>query len=332
MPKRKGDVMLSQLVDSGSDDHAENSEEEMTTESRIENVVPAKKARARSKVATTKVTGPKQPLRRTDQDSAAVTKKAISRKNTTNKRQALKEKRNDQSPSDIDEIGDLEVRVSDDVARKSLASGDELDVPVVAVKQLGKGRKPLKKRDETILLEEIRSSSRDEPLEESSAVAKTSKTKTKASSVASKAAARKRNPAPEKEHLEEVIPETQQVPMDVDQSLASDERNKGTKPTAQVVAKRASRKPAEPNEMARKRAGSISDMEKGGSDPATRRRLGELTKKMENLDMKYKTLREVGIKEAEANFEKLKKHSEERSKGRSSRVNLPISSDHISCE
>jgi hypothetical protein len=37
-------------------------------------------------------------------------------------------------------------------------------------------------------------------------------------------------------------------------------------------------------------------MWRGGNDPATRRRLGELTKKLENLDLKYRNLREVGVK------------------------------------
>lgn len=321
MPKRKGDVMLSRLVDSSSDDQAQDSGEEMIIESRIENVEPAKKARARSKVATKKVGGAKQPLSAAAQESTTVAKKTVGRKNTTAKRQALKEKRNDQYPSDIDELEDPEARVNNDAAGVSVASGDELDVPVVAVKQPGKRRKPLKKTDETALLEEVKSTMRDETVVDSSAPTKKSKTKSKASSVASKSAARKHNPPLEDEHAEEIIPETQQVPMDIDQSLGSEEGNATSRATAQAVTKRTTRNPTESNhnhnQLARKRAGSASDVEKGGSDPATRRRLGELTKKMENMDMKYQNLREVGIKEAEGNFEKLKKHSEERSRGRS---------------
>jgi len=315
MPKRKGDIMLSQLVDSVSDDQAQNSDEEMTTESRIENAEPAKRARGRSKAAAKKVAATKQPSRTAAQDSTAVVKKADGRKNATNKRQALKEKRNDKYPSDIDEVEDPEVHISNEVTEKSMASGDELDVSVVAVKEPRKGRKPQKRKDKTALLEEF---NRDEPSENTSAVAR--KSKTKASPIVSRPAARKHNASPQEEHVEEVIPETQQVPMDVDQSPAPEKANQMSKPTAQVATKRTTRKPAESNnnhpQMARKRAGSASDVEKGGSDPATRRRLGELTKKMEALDMKYQNLRDVGIKEAEANFEKLKKHSEDRSKGK----------------
>ncbi|KAK4238630.1 hypothetical protein C8A03DRAFT_14914 [Achaetomium macrosporum] len=44
------------------------------------------------------------------------------------------------------------------------------------------------------------------------------------------------------------------------------------------------------------------------SEPALRRRLGEMTQKHENLEHKYRDLKEIAIKEAERNFDKLKKH------------------------
>ncbi|KXJ92312.1 chromosome segregation protein Csm1/Pcs1-domain-containing protein [Microdochium bolleyi] len=51
-----------------------------------------------------------------------------------------------------------------------------------------------------------------------------------------------------------------------------------------------------------------------GSDPIMRRRLGDLTRKYEALEAKYASLRELGIKEAERNYDLLKKQSEERAK------------------
>jgi hypothetical protein len=54
-----------------------------------------------------------------------------------------------------------------------------------------------------------------------------------------------------------------------------------------------------------------------GSEVSLRRRLGELSKKYENLDMRHRDLREVGVKEAERNFERLKKQAEERTAGKS---------------
>ncbi|KAK7998008.1 Ankyrin repeat protein [Apiospora arundinis] len=47
-------------------------------------------------------------------------------------------------------------------------------------------------------------------------------------------------------------------------------------------------------------------------DPSLRRRLGDLTRKYDNLEAKYRDLRELGIKEAERNYDNLKKQGEER--------------------
>jgi hypothetical protein len=63
------------------------------------------------------------------------------------------------------------------------------------------------------------------------------------------------------------------------------------------------------------------------SDVALRRRLGELTKKYEALEMRHRDLREVGVREAERNFDRLKKQAEERTAGKSRCKNhtvLPI--------
>ncbi|KAK3306912.1 chromosome segregation protein Csm1/Pcs1-domain-containing protein [Chaetomium strumarium] len=50
------------------------------------------------------------------------------------------------------------------------------------------------------------------------------------------------------------------------------------------------------------------------SEPALRRRLGEMTQKHESLEHKYRDLKEIAVKEAERNFDKLKKQSEEKSR------------------
>ncbi|KAL5614442.1 hypothetical protein BROUX41_004547 [Berkeleyomyces rouxiae] len=55
-----------------------------------------------------------------------------------------------------------------------------------------------------------------------------------------------------------------------------------------------------------------TDAESGSGEVALRRKLGEMNNKFESLESKYNALREIGIKEAERNYEKLKKQSEER--------------------
>ncbi len=70
------------------------------------------------------------------------------------------------------------------------------------------------------------------------------------------------------------------------------------------------------NGTKRKRAegGATSDIE-ASSDPILRRKLGDVTRRYENLETKHRKLREVGIKEAEVNFERLKKQMQEKNDG-----------------
>lgn len=51
------------------------------------------------------------------------------------------------------------------------------------------------------------------------------------------------------------------------------------------------------------------DVEQGG-EPELRRKIGELTKKQEALESKYRNLREIGVVEANTNMEKLRKQCE----------------------
>ncbi|KIV84365.1 hypothetical protein PV11_00150 [Exophiala sideris] len=67
----------------------------------------------------------------------------------------------------------------------------------------------------------------------------------------------------------------------------------------------AARDPSRVRQEYRRRAGSASDAERG--DPNLRRKLGDVTRKFENVDLKYRNLKEVGIHEANANMDKLRK-------------------------
>ncbi|RWA08242.1 hypothetical protein EKO27_g6871 [Xylaria grammica] len=105
------------------------------------------------------------------------------------------------------------------------------------------------------------------------------------------------------------IPETQQPDM-VDMNITEDEQieelptfhrhgtSSAQRPHSRLLFS-ASRKPV-----------SASDSEP--NDPTLRRRIGELTRKHEALEAKYRDLREIGIQEAERNFDRLRKQGEER--------------------
>ena len=100
----------------------------------------------------------------------------------------------------------------------------------------------------------------------------------------------------------DVIPATQvEESMDVDQKVEEEPKQK-QKP-----------RKASPKPLSRKRAGSTSDRE-DGSDGSTKRHLSSMTKRFEALETRYERLQEVGIKEAEANYDELKKRGEERHK------------------
>ncbi|KAI9779218.1 MAG: hypothetical protein M1839_007470 [Geoglossum umbratile] len=121
-----------------------------------------------------------------------------------------------------------------------------------------------------------------------------------------------------------VVPETQ---MDVDTSAVTLEDDDENVPTPRPTARRprsvskTRQPPSRQPSVGRRRVGSGSDAERGGrADPLLRRKLGDITKKFENLDLKYRNLREVGVKEAGANLEKLKKSTSERIKAAESLI------------
>lgn len=112
----------------------------------------------------------------------------------------------------------------------------------------------------------------------------------------------------------EIIPETQAEPMEIDKVVAED---RVQNPTPKVAKKPAQRKRSVSRQrqqsVPRKGAGSASDTER--SDPALRRKLGDMTKKFEAVNVKYEQLRDVGIDEANSRFDQLKAQSDERIRG-----------------
>ena len=55
--------------------------------------------------------------------------------------------------------------------------------------------------------------------------------------------------------------------------------------------------------------------ERGGIETTLSRKVGDLTKKLESLEIKYENLQGVGVHQAEANFDKLKKQTDIKSQG-----------------
>jgi FtsZ-binding cell division protein ZapB len=134
------------------------------------------------------------------------------------------------------------------------------------------------------------------------------------------------------------IPETQQDPEpieeDIEQSIEMDPENMeiAKEPTPKQLSRYAQRAPSVPLQPLpprpsaraasaqpvfppiRSRSGSVNAAERRGGDPELRRQLNDLTKRHENLQLKYENLQEIGQTSAETNFERLKRASDQKAK------------------
>ena len=319
MPKAKPAASLSGLVDTDMEDDTLNMDAFPTPDSNQENIGSAKKKGRPAKATAKKFTKTKATGRRTSRDSIPP-KKAAPKKKAGVKRAPLKEQTNVQHAEDTEEVDEFAAEGNDDMAMDELVETKQPAKRKAPAKKAGKQSKK-KHVDQVNVVEE-------QPAQQPKAMEKdgefeytptaTRQTKRPGRPAAQKPKANMRQTSVEPPRQERIIPETQVV-MDIDQSepLEEDEYE-DTVP--QSVFRRTNnardnthqRQPA----VARRRAGSASDNERGGNAPAMRRKLGEMTKKFETLDMKYRTLREEGIKEASANFEKYKTHTQASAKGR----------------
>ena len=310
MPKAKTISSLSGLIDTDMEDDTLNADAFPTPDSNQENA-PGKKKGGRGKATAKRFTKAKASSRRASGDSITAPKPAPKRK-TAGKRAPLKEQTNVQQAEDTEEVDEFESHEKD----------DELADELVEPKQPAKKKVPEKKvgkQAKKNLGQQVNTTEKDGEFEYTPTAVRQAKGLKKAASAdIQKANARKCQPSAEPRQHEKVIPETQ-VPMEVDPpETLEDEADEDVIPqsvfrtTNNARANTRQRQPM----VARRRAGSASDTERGGNDPSIRRKLGEMTKKFESLDLKYRNLREVGIKEAEANFAKLKAQSEAKAKGK----------------
>ncbi|KAI9720245.1 MAG: hypothetical protein M1812_003063 [Candelaria pacifica] len=314
MPRPKAAVSISSLIDSASEGEADNSYEDRmmpTLDFTSGTAAIVKKSR---KAPTAKATNSKGPstknaeLSESDTTNLRATRKAKSTKAST--RIPLKEKKNEQITSDTEEVDDFEDEHGMEKSKLSTATTDELDASVVAVKHVVKRVKKVQPKKTKAASDVVKIN-----IAEAKAV-ETGSGGSKPKRVG-KAKGHDRKPSVEPE-TEKVIAETQISPMDLDDSIMPGAAEEIDQPTPRPTNKRTGR--LRPESISRqpvisgKRAGSASDVERGGNDPALRRKLGDITKRFESLDLKYQNLRETGVKEAEANFEKLRRQTEQKTK------------------
>jgi hypothetical protein len=277
---QRRNTTLSGLIDSDSeDDHFVASMP--TPDSGAENQKPGRKRRVDSKVAPMKVTKSKAPARRLSGRLNTKTKAPAAQKKGT--RKALADKTNEQYMSETEEV--------DEFAKEDVVMEIEDTIIEPRATKAKATRKNATKKIE-------------KPVQNDSKVAKP-----KGRPGRKKAAPKE--PIIEELSPEKVVMETQPSMMDLDEDSTEIVEEPIARTAHNASSARSSsqlRKPA----VQSRRAGSASDTERG--DPNLRRKLSDMTNKYDSLHIKYQDLREIGIKEAERNYDQLKIESQEKEK------------------
>ncbi|KAF9693958.1 hypothetical protein EKO04_008058 [Ascochyta lentis] len=307
MAPRNALANISFTVDSASEDEMTHDELNTmpTPDSNTENKAPARKARGKAaqpprSAPATKATARGRPATRVaEAKKDHVAKKAPAK--AGRKAQAGR-KKGAESEEEEEEIDELD---GDDVT--------EATEPVKPAKR-GRPAKAKKVQDE------------EEPVEEEPAPAPAKrgrkaavkepvvKKETKAKTTA-KSRATKRGADTEADPEAFTIPETQPAldadPMDMEDSIEAEEIPESMPPPPRPSARRtAASRTRQPSAGAR-RAGSVSDTER---DPAMRRKVGDLTKKLEAMTARYETLKDAATSGKESSFEQLRKRTEQAAK------------------
>lgn len=298
MPAVKRKATLTGLVDSDIEDSQFC--EMPTPDSAKENgQPPAKKARGRPKVAPAKVTKAKAPARRTSGRitaiAAATTAKA--KPASKEKRLALADKTNQIRDDEKEEVEDLE---QDDLSIEKAAPVKGTKAKAAPKKKAAAPKSKVPKEVSIIeaTIDEI-------PPTQEARVTKKGRPSKKT--------------APLESLPEKIIQETQ-VEQEMDMDGDVDEEEEEEEEAEKVIIRTAPQiiRPSSNSRSCQtsthRRPGSASDTER--NDPTLRRKLGELTKKYDVLNLKYQDLREIGVKEAEKNFNQLKTRNEAERKGR----------------
>lgn len=215
--------------------------------------------------------------------------------------------------------------MSDEEQADELVEGDSVEATESA-KPAKRGRQTKARKALEKEAEEEEQEEQEEPVEEEPApakrgrktVAKEPVTRKETRAKTTKSRTTKKNADTEAEPEAFTIPETQPEqnvdPMDIEDSTEVEGIPESMPPPPRPSARRiaAASRTRQPSAGMR-RAGSVSDTER---DPAMRRKVGDLTKKLEAMTVKYEALKDVAISGKESNLEQLKKRTEQAAKGK----------------
>lgn len=309
---------ISFTVDSASEDEMQNDELNAfpTPDSNTENKAPARKPRGKAAqkvkpaAATKSAAKTKTAARRASGGSVLGVKKqnaAVAKKVGAKAGRKVLAERNNANMSDTEEVDEFE-------------GEDEAPAPAPVEKKPAKRGRPPK----------VKQVEEDESVAEIAVPTKKTRKTTEAvpamktapkAKAATKSRATKRVLEPQEEPEETITetqpePEPEPEPMDIEQSIEIDEiqETQTMAPPPRPAARRNRQQPPPPRQTSTgpRRAGSASDTER---DPALRRKVGELTRKLDAMTTKYENLKEAATSGKDTNFEQLKKRTDQTAKG-----------------
>lgn len=277
---------IADLLDTDMEDTADLIDEDSILSS-ASDAAASKTTKARKSKPRHRVTMPPKSKSKVQKSASGQSKKSSAKQVAPAKRVALEDHINTQvaTEDDLVEASGAELPVSPPRPKKNSRATTK------ATKKATTAKEPPEAEDDLMLVEQspiiVRSK---QAAGRSNTAPKVAKRATAASRP--KAAQRARSP------------DTEMPEVEVDQTgPESDVAPKEPLPKRETSTRDASR--TRPDPIYRRRAGSASENER--SDPNLRRKLGDVTRKFENVDLKYRNLKEVGINEANANMDKLRK-------------------------
>jgi len=284
----------------------------------------------RTKSAATQASKSTAPLRRRVSIGKTLTKATKILKPVAKKRgrPALKEVQNTQHDgNETEEVDEFDQLENDLLENTVMTESDELN-GVMPVK-----KKPTAKVNAKTAKTRIDKLNKDKSTKQSAASdVKRNKSAMPIDNEVPLGKAKRGRPAAAKSKVEPVVQETQPDPMDLDEldetkeedMLAIDETINPDvsrqadlqEPMPQPTKERDRQQFAEwrrsklPQTMARESVPTVATrITSASEDAALRRKVGDLTTKLETSESRYQALRDVGIKQAEAKFDQLKKQS-----------------------
>ncbi|KAL2000770.1 hypothetical protein VTN02DRAFT_2654 [Thermoascus thermophilus] len=309
-PKRKAASKISGPVDSDGEDVMQIAHEEPAAEP------PVKKARGRPKSAPPKVAKEKNPAAKVRTPAATAPKQDAPPKKPAGRGRPkrvrtlpLEPEAEPRADADVEGEAGHDGSAEEEALRtQPEASNDELESPKNVAKPKRPGRPPgTRGRKRSSSMKDVRT---DGEFEYTPSAPKHTEFADNSENEAKRPGRRKAEP---KESY--AIPESDRSMPEVEESILPEEQpaSTQTKPVSSSPLKSrangyaASRGAQDTNR--RRGPGAASDTREIG-EPELRRKLGDLTKRYESLEAKFRDLREIGIVEANANAEKMRKQCE----------------------